>query len=84
MYYIVYYLPVIPVRKACFPCIQPKKAKLKIPVCCSVCIYNAWGASGPRPPRKREQSVNILTDFRQENKNKYYIYIVQTFIQLSL
>ena len=80
MYYIVYYLPVIPVRKACFPCIQPKKAKLKIPVCCSVCIYNAWGASGPRPPHqkrtKREHSHRFWAGEQEKILHLYIVHII--------
>ena len=64
MYYIVYYLQVITPRKVCFPCIQPKKAHFKNPVCCWVCIYTAVGVSGPRPAlqkrTKHEQTVIVM------------------------
>ena len=70
MYYIVYYLQVITPRKVCFPCIQPKKAHFKNPVCCWVCIYYGYGVSGPRPAlqkrTKHEQNVIVMITEREQ------------------
>jgi len=71
MYYIVYYLQVITPRKVCFPCIQPKKAHFKNPVCCWVCIYTAVGVSGPRPAlQKRTKQAKTVIVMRTKGEQE--------------